>query len=191
MNEVLVCVATVALGELGDKTQLLSLLLAVRYRRPATIIAGILVATLVNHLVAAWIGVWIRDHLSPAVLHWSIGLSFLAVAAWTLKPDKLDENDESTSLGRFGLFGLTVVSFFVAEIGDKTQIATALLAARYGNPLLVVSGTTIGMMLVDAPSVILGHRMADRVPLRWVRLGAALMFALLGLLALYQALQLH
>ena len=188
MNAFLICVATVAFGELGDKTQLLSLLLAVRYRRPATIIAGIFTATVLNHFIAAWVGVWVRDHVSPQRLQWGVGISFIAVALWTLKPDTLDDDDASDE-GRFGLFWLTVVSFFLAEIGDKTQIATALLAARFGDPLLVVSGTTAGMLLVDGPSVIFGHRLAERIPLRWVRAGAALLFAGLGTLALVQAIR--
>jgi putative Ca2+/H+ antiporter (TMEM165/GDT1 family) len=188
MNAFLICTATVALGELGDKTQLLALMLAVRYRRPAPIIAGIFAATLVNHFCAAWVGAWVRDHLSPVILQWAVGFSFLGVALWALKPDQLDD-DEAGKEGHFGLFWFTAVTFFLAEIGDKTQIATALLAARFGNPLLVVSGTTLGMLLVDVPSVIFGHRLADRIPLRAVRIGAALLFGTLGILALIQTMR--
>jgi putative Ca2+/H+ antiporter (TMEM165/GDT1 family) len=188
MNAFLICIATVALGELGDKTQLLALLLAVRYRRPLPIIGGIVTATLGNHLLAALIGSWLHGHLRPDVLHYAVGAAFLAVALWTLKPDTLDDSEAAATQPRFGVFWVTVIAFFLAEIGDKTQIATALLAARFGNPLLVVTGTTLGMLLVDAPSVIFGHRLADRIPLHLVRRGAALLFAVLGAAVLYTAI---
>ncbi len=188
MNAFLISIATVALGELGDKTQLLALLLAVRYRRPGTIIAGIFVATIINHLLAAWAGTWVRDHLRPDLLHYLVGVSFLAVAVWTLKPDTLDADEAHKTESRFGVFWITAVAFFFAEVGDKTQIATALLAARFGDPFVVVAGTTLGMLLVDGPSVIFGDRLADRIPLQWVRRGAALLFAVLGALVLYDTL---
>jgi putative Ca2+/H+ antiporter (TMEM165/GDT1 family) len=183
LHPFLVSLVTVGLGEIGDKTQLLALLLAVRYRRPYIILAGILAATVSNHLLAALAGAWLRSLLTPGVLRWGVGLSLLAVAAWTLKPDQVEE-DEAEPQPRYGLFWLTLVSFFVAEIGDKTQIATALLAARYGQLLLVVAGTTLGMMLVNAPSVLIGHRLGDRVPMLWVRRAAAAVFAIQGLLVL-------
>ncbi|MFI4981472.1 MAG: TMEM165/GDT1 family protein [Nevskiales bacterium] len=159
------------------------MLLAVRYRKPYTILFGILVATVLNHLLAALAGEWLRSLLTPQVLRWSVGLSLLAVAAWTLKPDKLDD-EETVAPPRHGVFWLTVVSFFVAEIGDKTQIATALLAARYNDILLVVLGTTLGMMLANAPAVLFGHRLGERVSLTWVRRCAALVFGAQGLLIL-------
>ena len=183
MHPFLVSTATVGLGEIGDKTQLLALLLAVRYRRPWTILLGILAATVLNHLLAALGGELLRSLLTPAVLRWGVGLSLLAVAAWTLKPDQLDEAEE-VAAPRHGLFWLVLVSFFLAEIGDKTQIATALLAARYGALLWVVLGTTLGMMLANAPAVLFGHRLGDRIPLAWVRRGAALLFGAQGLLVL-------
>ena len=179
MNTLLVCIATVALGELGDKTQLLALLLAVRYRRPLPIIAGILAATVANHLLAALLGAWVRGHIPAQYLEYGIGASFLAVALWTLHPDSLDD-DGASQESRFGLFGLTLVSFFLAEVGDKTQIATALLAARFGQPLLVVSGTTLGMLLVDIPSVLFAQRLAGSIRLSGMRLAAALVFGALG-----------
>ncbi len=183
MHPFLVSLVTIGLGEIGDKTQLLALLLAVRYRRPTVILLGIFAATVSNHLLAALAGEWLRSLLTPGVLRWGVGLSLLAVAAWTLVPDKMDE-EENVAPPRYGLFWLTLVSFFVAEIGDKTQIATALLAARYGQLLLVVAGTTLGMMLANTPAVLLGHRMGGRVPMVWVRRAAALLFGLQGLLVL-------
>jgi putative Ca2+/H+ antiporter (TMEM165/GDT1 family) len=188
MNTFLISIATVALGELGDKTQLLALLLAVRYRRPLPIIAGILASTVVNHLLAALAGTWVRDHLRPDLLHYIVGFSFLAVALWTLKPDELDASEAHRTGPRLGVFGVTVVAFFLAEFGDKTQIATALLAARFGNLPLVVAGTTLGMLLIDGPSVIFGDRLANRIPLHWVRRGSALVFAVLGVLVFYDAI---
>lgn len=183
MHPFLVSAATVGLGEIGDRTQLLALLLAVRYRKPYTILGGILAATVLNHLLAAIAGEWLRSLLTPQVLRWGVGLSMLAVAAWTLKPDEIEEGEE-VAPPRHGLFWLTLVSFFVAEIGDKTQIATALLAARYNQLLLVVAGTTLGMMLANAPAVLFGHRLGERVPLVWVRRSAALVFGVQGLLVL-------
>ena len=172
----------VALAEIGDKTQLLSLLLAARYQRPLPIIAGILVATLANHFAAGALGAWISAMIAPDVLRWVVGGSLLAIAAWTLKPDKFDgEVKEST---RFGLFALTCVVFFVAEIGDKTQIATIVLAARYQSLVAVVLGTTLGMMIANVPVVIAGGAASRRIPFALVRTIAALLFAALGVAAL-------
>ena len=172
----------VALAEIGDKTQLLSLLLAARYQRPLPIIAGILVATLANHFAAGALGAWISAMIAPDVLRWVVGGSLLAIAAWTLKPDKFDgEVKEST---RFGLFALTCVVFFIAEIGDKTQIATIVLAARYQSLVAVVLGTTLGMMIANVPVVIAGGAASRRIPLALVRTIAALLFAALGVAAL-------
>jgi len=183
LHPFLVSLATIGLGEIGDKTQLLALVLAVRYRRPTIILLGILAATVANHLLAAIAGQWLRSLLTPGVLRWGIGLSLLGVAIWTLKPDQEDE-EETVAPPRHGLFWLTAVSFFLAEIGDKTQIATALLAARYGQLLLVVSGTTLGIMLANSPVVLLGHRLGGRVPMIWVQRCAALLFGVQGLLVL-------
>jgi Ca2+/H+ antiporter, TMEM165/GDT1 family len=179
----LVSTGIVALGEMGDKTQLLALLLAARFRRPLPIILGILVATLVNHALAGLVGDWIARALGPQVLRWVIGLSFLAMAAWMLVPDRLDEEDNTTT-GRFGVFGTTVLAFFLAEMGDKTQIATVALAARYADLVAVVLGTTLGMMLANVPAVLLGDVVAKKVSMRLVHGIAALIFAVLGGLTL-------
>jgi putative Ca2+/H+ antiporter (TMEM165/GDT1 family) len=179
----LVSTGVVALGEMGDKTQLLAMLLAVKFKRPLPIIAGILVATLVNHAMAGAVGGLVAQTLGPEVLRWVIGLSFLAMAGWMLIPDKLDA-DEST-LSRFGVFGTTVVTFFLAEMGDKTQIATVALAARYTDLVAVVAGTTLGMMISNVPAVFLGDRIARKVSMNLLHGIAAAIFAALGLLTLF------
>ncbi len=178
MQALLVSLFTVAIGEIGDKTQLLALLLAARYRKPWPIIAGILVATVFNHTIAGWLGAWITQLLSPATLRWSLAISFVAVAAWALIPDKLESTDK---LPRYGAFATTVVTFFLAEIGDKTQIATVVLAANYHPLWQVIAGTTLGMLLADVPAVILGAKFTARLPLRYARWTAAAVFAALGL----------
>lgn len=173
----------VALAEIGDKTQLLSLLLAARYRKPLPIVAGILVATLANHFLAGALGAWIRAAVSPDVMRWAVGGSLLAIALWTLKPDKLDgEVREST---RGGLFVLTCVVFFLAEMGDKTQVATIVLAAQYASLSAVVIGTTLGMMIANVPVVYLGQSFSHRIPFRAVRMVTAALFAVLGVAALF------
>jgi len=182
MQAFLISTGVVALGEMGDKTQLLALLLAARFKRPGPIMAGILVATLANHAAAAWLGAGIASWLGPQVLRWVIGLSFLAMAGWMLVPDKLDETPSTA--GRFGVFGTTVLAFFLAEMGDKTQIATVALAARYSELAAVVAGTTLGMMIANVPAVLLGDKVAQKVPMRWVHGVAALIFAVLGGLTL-------
>jgi putative Ca2+/H+ antiporter (TMEM165/GDT1 family) len=184
MEAFLVSTGIVALGEMGDKTQLLALLLAARFRRPLPIILGILVATLVNHACAAAVGDWIARALGPDLLRWVIGGSFLAMAAWMLVPDRLDDEEEGAGRLRLGVFGTTVVAFFLAEMGDKTQIATVALAARYTELWAVVAGTTLGMMLANVPAVLLGDGVAKRVSMRLVHGIAALLFAVLGVLTL-------
>jgi putative Ca2+/H+ antiporter (TMEM165/GDT1 family) len=179
----LASLVVVAIAEVGDKTQLLSLLLAARYKKPVPIVLGILVATLANHFLAGALGAWIQSLLSPQWLRWIVGGSLLAVAAWTLVPDKLEGNVKATT--RHGLFALTCVVFFMAEMGDKTQVATVLLAARYESLAMVVLGTTAGMMLANVPVVYLGNAGADRIPYRAVRIVAALLFAAMGLAALF------
>ena len=174
-----VSTAVVALGELGDKTQLLALVLAARYVRPWPIVAGIFVATLVNHAIAGWVGNLIRNALPDNVLRWLLALSFFAVAAWALKPDKLDESDSATST-RWGVFGITLVAFFLAEMGDKTQIATVILAAKFDSLIAVVLGTTLGMLIVNVPTVFVGRAASARIPFRAVRIAAAALFAALG-----------
>ena|SRR6476469_7835532 len=182
MEAFLTSTLIVALAEIGDKTQLLSLLLAARYRRPLPIIAGILVATLANHFAAGALGAWISSLLSPTTLRWVVGSSLLVIAAWTLKPDKLEGEVRESS--RYGLFALTCAVFFVAEVGDKTQIATIVLAAKYPSLIAVVLGTTLGMMLANAPVVFLGSAASHRIPFKVVRTVAAVMFAALGVAAL-------
>lgn len=180
----------VALAEIGDKTQLLALLLAARYRRPAPIIWGILIATLINHALAGVVGNWVSTLVSPAILSWVLAASFAAVALWTLVPDKL-EADEAARGRYFGPFLATLVAFFLAEMGDKTQVATVMLAAQYSDLLLVVLGTTLGMLLANVPVVLVGNFAADRLPLTLIRRIAAIGFAALALYATYQAMSLN
>ena len=181
-----VSITTISIAEIGDRTQLLSLLLAARFRRPWPIIAGILCATLANHAVAGIVGVWFGTLLQPRTLQIVVGISMIAMALWTLKPDKLDENAGTASA--MGAFLATLTSFFIAEIGDKTQIATLALAAAYPNLLAVVSGTTAGMMLANVPVVFLGKAFADRLPIRAIHFGAAAIFSVLGVIFLLRAL---
>ena len=179
----LVSTGVVALGEIGDKTQLLALLLAARFRRPVPIILGILAATLLNHALAGLVGDTVARLLGPDVLRWVIGLSFLAMAGWMLVPDKIDDDAAGTA-PRFGVFGTTLIAFFLAEMGDKTQIATVALAARYQDLVAVVAGTTLGMLIADVPAVFVGDRLARKVPMRLVHGVAAAIFAVLGVLTL-------
>ena len=182
MEAFLVSTGIVALAEMGDKTQLLALVLAARFRKPWPIVLGIFVATLANHAMAGALGAWVTTLLSPQTLRWLLAASFLLMAAWMLIPDKLDNND-APGVPRFGIFGTTVLAFFLAEMGDKTQIATVMLAARYEAYFAVVAGTTLGMMLANAPVVWLGERITRLVPLRVVHIVSALIFVGLALLA--------
>jgi putative Ca2+/H+ antiporter (TMEM165/GDT1 family) len=181
----LISTGVVALAEFGDKTQLLAFLWAAKFRRPVPIILAILCAILVNHGLAGVVGVWIHFALPPGALRWILGASFLGMAVWTLVPDRFEEKD--ARFARFGVFGTTLLAFFLAEMGDKTQIATLALAAKYHALLPVVAGTTVGMMLADVPAVFLGDRMAHRMPVRWVRALAAAIFAVLGVATLLGA----
>jgi len=183
MEAFFVSTGIVALAEMGDKTQLLTLVLAARYRKPLPIVLGILVATIVNHGLAGAVGAWITTLLGPAMLRWLLAGSFIAMAVWILIPDKLDEGDSDTS-PRLGVFGTTVIAFFLAEMGDKTQIATVMLAARYHAWFAVVAGTTAGMMLANGPVVWFGERITRRVPIRIVHMVSAAIFAGLGVAAL-------
>ena len=183
MQAFLVSTGIVALAEIGDKTQLLAFILAARFRAPLPIVAGILVATLVNHGLAGALGAWIVAAVNPAVLRWVLGLSFLGMAAWTLIPDKIEDEEEAVA-SRFGVFGATLVSFFLAEMGDKTQLATVAMAAHYGTPLLVVIGTTLGMLIADVPAVFVGKELAARIPMKLVHGIAAAIFAVLGIATL-------
>jgi len=183
MEAFLISTGIVALAEMGDKTQLLSLVLAARFRKPWPIVLGILVATLANHALAGAVGSWVTTLLGPDMLRWVLGLSFIAMAVWMLIPDKLDE-DEGNDAPRMGVFMTTAVAFFLAEMGDKTQIATVMLAAQYNAWAWVVAGTTLGMMLANAPVVWLGEAITKRVPIRLVHVVSAVIFAVLGALAL-------
>ncbi|WP_426162785.1 TMEM165/GDT1 family protein [Pseudoduganella sp. R-34] len=183
MESLLVSTGVIALAEIGDKTQLLAFLLAARFKKPLPIIAGILVATIFNHGLAGALGAWITSLLTPEVLRWVLGLSFLGMAAWTLVPDRI-EDDETTIASRFGVFGATLVTFFLAEMGDKTQVATVAMAAHYPAPLMVVAGTTLGMLIADVPAVFAGDKLAAKIPLKLVHGIAAAMFAGLGLATL-------
>jgi len=178
----LVATGIVALAEIGDKTQLLAFILAAKFRKPLPISAGILLATLVNHGFAGALGAWITALMSPATLRWVLGISFLGMAVWTLIPDTFDERDSKVT--RLGVFGTTLVAFFLAEMGDKTQIATVALAAQYHTFFAVVAGTTLGMMIANVPAVLLGDRIAQRMPVRLVHAIAAAIFAILGVITL-------
>lgn len=182
-----VSTGVVALGEMGDKTQLLALLLAARFRKPWPIMAGILVATLANHALAAALGTWLARSVDPQWMRWVLGGSFIAVALWMLMPDKAEEV-EATGTGRWGVFGITLIAFFLAEMGDKTQVATVMLAARYDALVAVTAGTTLGMMIANVPAVWLGDRVVRWVPIAWVHRLAAVVFASLGVAVLAGAL---
>ena len=182
MDAFLISTAIVALAEIGDKTQLLAFILAARFRRPWPIVLGILVATLANHAFAAAVGTWLTTLMGPHTLRWVLGLSFIAMAVWTLIPDKFDEDE--ARLPRLGVFGATLVAFFLAEMGDKTQIATVALAAQYQALVAVVAGTTLGMMIANVPAVLLGDRIATRMPVKLVHGIAAAIFLGLGIATL-------
>ncbi len=182
MEPFLVSTGLVAIAEIGDKTQLLALVLAARYRRPVPIILGILVATLANHAVAAWVGAFVADLVGPAALRWALGLTFLAMAGWCLIPD--EAADAPGAASRAGAFLATTVAFFLVEIGDKTQLATVALAARFDDLVLVTAGTTFGMMIANMPAVLFGDAIARRVRLALVRAIAAAGFAVFGVLIL-------
>jgi putative Ca2+/H+ antiporter (TMEM165/GDT1 family) len=178
-----VSTGVVALAEIGDKTQLLAFILAARFKKPLPIIAGILCATLINHGLAGALGSWITASISPQVLRWVLGASFLAMAAWTLIPDKI-EDEETQVANKLGVFGATFVTFFLAEMGDKTQIATVALAAHYASAWMVVAGTTLGMLIADVPAVFVGDKLAAKIPMKLVHGIAAAIFAALGVATL-------
>ncbi len=182
MEAFLISTGIVALAEIGDKTQLLAFILAAKFRKPVPIIIGILVATIANHAFAGAVGTWITAAVSPEALRWVLGLSFIGMALWTLIPDKLDEED--AKLAQYGVFTTTLIAFFLAEMGDKTQVATIALAAQYNAFVSVVAGTTFGMMIANVPAVLLGDKIADRMPVRLVHGIAAAIFAVLGVATL-------
>lgn len=178
----IVSTLVVAVGEIGDKTQLLALLLSARFRRPLPIVLGIFVATLANHAIAGALGEWVRSAVGPQMLQWILGLSFIALGAWALVPDSYDARP--AALDRFGVFLVTTCAFFLAEMGDKTQIATVALAAEYHAYVSVVAGTTLGMLVANVPVVSVANRAAPRIPLRAVRVVSATLFVVMGLVIL-------
>ncbi|MFZ9345659.1 MAG: TMEM165/GDT1 family protein [Burkholderiaceae bacterium] len=186
MESLLVSTGVVALAEIGDKTQLLAFILAARFKKPVPIIAGILLATIVNHGLAGALGAWITASIRPDILRWALGLSFIGMAIWTLIPDKIEE-EETQIAKRFGVFGATLITFFLAEMGDKTQIATVAMAAHYSLPLMVVIGTTLGMLIADVPAVFAGEKLANKIPMKLVHSIAAAIFAGLGVATLLGA----
>ena len=188
MESFLIATGVVGLAEIGDKTQLLSLLLAARYRKPIPIVLGVLTATLINHAGAGGVGTLLADVIAPRLMNWVVVISFVLIGGWMLIPDKLEGAEEPKSKRHLGVFVSTVIAFFLAEMGDKTQIATVALAARFHEFLAVVAGTTLGMMLANVPVIYLGHRFADRLPTKAIHIVAALLFVVLGALALRAAL---
>ncbi len=186
MESLLVSTGVVALAEIGDKTQLLAFILAARFKKPLPIIIGILAATVINHGLAGALGAWITSNISPEVLRWGLGASFIGMAIWTMIPDKIEE-EETLVAQRFGIFGATFITFFLAEMGDKTQIATMAMAAHYSAPLMVVIGTTLGMLIADVPAVFAGDKLANKIPMKLVHSIAAAVFAVLGIATLMGA----
>ena len=184
MEALLISAGVVALAEIGDKTQLLAFILAARFKKPLPIIVGILCATLVNRGLAGALGAWITSVVSPEVMRWVLGLSFIGMAIWTMIPDKIEE-EESQVARHVGVFGAILITFFLAEMGDKTQIATVALAAHYGTPLMVIAGTTFGMLLADVPAVLVGNKFSAKTPMKLVHSIAAGIFALMGLATLF------
>ena len=187
LESLLVPTAIVALAEIGDKTQLLALILAARFRKPWPIIAGIIAATLANHAAAGAVGAWVGSFFSDSTLHWILAASFTATALWTLVPDKMD--DDENPARRFGPFLTTLIAFFLAEIGDKTQVATVMLAAQYPYLIMVIIGTTLGMLIANVPVVLAGNFAADKLPLTLIRRLAATAFFVLAIVAVYSAMK--
>ncbi len=185
MESLYISTGVVALAEMGDKTQLLAFILAARFKKPVPIILGILAATLVNHGLAGALGAWITSVVDATTMRWVLGLSFIGMAVWTLIPDKIEE-EETQVAQKLGVFGATLVTFFLAEMGDKTQIATVALAAHFAAPLMVVIGTTLGMLIADVPAVFVGNKFAAKIPMKLVHTIAAAIFAVMGVLTLLQ-----
>ena len=183
MEAFFVSAAVVAIAEIGDKTQLLALMLAARYRKPTPIILGIFCATLANHALAAWVGAEVAAWIGADAMRWVLAVTFIVMAGWCLIPDKADDGPQAAR--QAGAFLATLVAFFLVEIGDKTQIATVALAARFNSLLAVTAGTTVGMLLANVPVVLFGDAIAKRLPLKWVRAAAAILFLLLGLAAIF------
>lgn len=182
MEAFLISTGLVTLAEMGDRTQLLAFLLAAKFRRPLPIMLGILIATLANHAFAGFLGQWFAELVTPNVLRWVLAVTFFAMAAWMMIPDKLD--DDAPDNTKYGVLVTTIIAFFLAEIGDKTQVATVALAARFDDLSWIVAGTTLGMMIANIPAIYLGDKFADKLPVRLIHLVAALLFVLLGVLTL-------
>jgi putative Ca2+/H+ antiporter (TMEM165/GDT1 family) len=180
VQTLLISTAAVAIAEIGDKTQLLSLILAAKYRKPLPICVGILIATLLNHALAGAFGALVASWFTPDTLKWIVAISFIAIAAWTLVPDKIDDEDSNVKTARSVLVA-TITAFFLAEMGDKTQVATVVMAAQYSPLWQVIAGTTIGMLLANVPVVWLGAKFANRLPLRAARISAAVLFLILAM----------
>ena len=185
MESILVSTGVVALAEMGDKTQLLAFILAARFKRPLPIVLGILFATLLNHGMAGALGTWITTVIGADILRWLLGLSFIGMAIWTLIPDKI-EDEETQIASKLGVFGATFITFFLAEMGDKTQLATIALAAHYIAPVLVIAGTTLGMLIADVPAVFLGNKFAEKISMKLVHAIAAGIFSVMGVLTLIE-----
>ena len=185
MEALLISTGVVALAEIGDKTQLLAFILAARFKKPVPIILGILCATIVNHGLAGALGAWITTVVSPETMRWILGVSFIGMATWTMNPDKIEE-EETQVAKKWGVFGATLITFFLAEMGDKTQIATVALAAHYAAPLMVVIGTTLGMLIADVPAVFVANKFAEKIPMKLVHSIAATIFLVMGLLTLFK-----
>jgi putative Ca2+/H+ antiporter (TMEM165/GDT1 family) len=187
MEALFVSAGVVALAEIGDKTQLLAFILAARFKKPVPIILGIVAATLVNHGLASALGAWITAHVAPDIMRWVLGLSFIGMAIWTLIPDEMEESKTHQVAEKFGVFGVTLVTFFLAEMGDKTQIATVALAAHYGTPLWVMAGSTLGILIADVPAIFIGDKLASKIPMKLVHAIAAAVFAVFGVATLLGA----
>ena len=185
MEALLISTGVVALAEIGDKTQLLAFILAARFKKPVPIILGILCATIVNHGLAGALGAWITTVVSPETMRWILGISFIGMAIWTMIPDKIEE-EETQVAKKWGVFGATLITFFLAEMGDKTQVATVALAAHYAAPLMVVIGTTLGMLIADVPAVFVANKFAEKIPMKLVHSIAASIFLVMGLLTLFK-----
>ncbi len=185
MEALLISTGVVALAEIGDKTQLLAFILAARFKKPVPIILGILCATIVNHSLAGALGAWITTVVSPEVMRWILGISFIGMAIWTMIHDKIEE-EETQVAKKWGVFGATLITFFLAEMGDKTQIATVALAAHYAAPMMVVIGTTLGMLIADVPAVFVANKFAEKIPMKLVHSIAASIFLVMGLLTLFK-----
>lgn len=183
LESLLISTGVIALAEIGDKTQLLAFLLAARFKKPVPIILGILIATIFNHGLAGALGSWVTQAVSPETLRWILGASFIGMAIWTLVPDEIEE-EETKIANKLGVFGATLITFFLAEMGDKTQIATVVMAAHYQSAILVVMGTTLGMLIADVPAVFIGNKFASKIPMKLIHGIAAAVFAILGIATL-------